>query len=165
MSTTESAARYSRGAIILHWVIALLIGFQLLFGEEIGPAFRTLMKTGTASYDISALAHIGAGVLVLALGLWRIWLRVTRGAPAQPADEPRLLQITAHAVHGLLYLLIIGVPLAGLVAWFGQNREIAELHEQAKPAFIILVSLHVLAALWHQFVRRNGLLLRMRRPG
>lgn len=156
---------YSWTQIRLHWVIALLILFQLVFGEEIGPAFRSLMKTGTASYDTAALAHIGAGVLVLGLGLWRITLRLTRGAPALPADEPRLVQIVAHAVHGMLYLLIIVVPLAGLVAWFGQNREVAELHEQAKPVFILLVGLHVLAGLWHHFVRRNGLLLRMRRPG
>lgn len=160
-----SPTGYSWTQIRLHWVIALLILFQLVFGEEIGPAFRSLMKTGAASYGPAALAHIGAGVLVLALGLWRIALRFTRGAPALPADEPRLMQIAAHALHGLLYLLIIVVPLAGLVAWFGQNREVAELHEQAKPVFVVLISLHVLAGLWHHFVRRNGLLLRMRRPG
>lgn len=160
-----SPSGYSWTQIRLHWIIALLIVFQLIFGEEIGTAFRSLMKDGVASYDTGAVAHIGAGVLVLALGLWRIALRVTRGAPALPADEPKALKIVAHSVHGILYVLMVAVPITGLVAWFAANADMAELHETAKPAFIILIALHVLAALWHHFVKKNGLLLRMKRPG
>lgn len=156
-------AGYARSQIRLHWIVAGLIVFQIIFGEGIGSAFRTLLQSGVASYDLAALSHVVAGVLVLVFGLWRIALCLTRGAPAAPAGQPRALRILGHSVHGLLYLLMIVAPLVGLVAWFGANREAAELHEAAKPAFVLLVALHVLGALWHQFVRKDGLLLRMMR--
>lgn len=156
-------AGYSRRQIYLHWIVAGLIAFQIVFGEEIGTAFRALLQSGVASYDIAAVSHIGAGILVLALGVWRVTLRLTRGAPAAPVGQPRALRIIGHSVHGLLYVLMIGAPVIGLVAWFGASRDAAELHEIAKPAFVLLVALHVLGALYHQFVLKDGLLLRMKR--
>ncbi len=40
----------------------------------------------------------------------------------------------------------------------------ADLHELAKPAFVFLIAVHVVAALWHQFWLKDGLLVRMKRP-
>lgn len=156
-------AGYSRSQIALHWVVAALILFQLVFGEDIGGAFDAMIETGVAYYSTAAVLHIAAGVGVLVLGLWRIGLRLTRGAPDVPATDSRLMRIAAHSTHGLLYLLMIVVPLAGLFAWFAANEDVAELHGLAKPAFIILLVLHIGGALYHQFVLKDGLLLRMKR--
>lgn len=40
---------FSRSQIALHWIVALLIGFQLVIGEAMGSAFRTVMQGGVAS--------------------------------------------------------------------------------------------------------------------
>ena len=58
---------------------------------------------------------------------------------------------------------MLAVPAVGLFAWFGGSEEAGDLHSLAKPAFIILVALHVLGALYHQFILKDGLLLRMKR--
>ncbi|MEY4697538.1 MAG: hypothetical protein RIT14_1966 [Pseudomonadota bacterium] len=156
---------YSRVQIGLHWIMAVLILLQLIFGEGIGTAWRALQQTGVASYDAQALAHIGFGAAILLLALWRLWVRATRGVPAVPEVEPVALRLAANAGHWAFYVLMIGVPLTGLLAWFGGLHDLAELHELAKPAFILLIAIHVAAALWHQFWLKDGLLARMRRAG
>ena len=112
-----------------------------------------------------ALAHIGVGVAVLVLALWRLGLRFTRGVPDLPVGMSARERLVAHLGHGLLYALMIGVPVVGLLAWFGASEDLAELHELGKPAFLLLIAGHVAAALWHQFVRKDGLLMRMKRAG
>ena len=156
---------YSRTQISLHWLIAALILFQLVFGEEIGSAFDAMLESGVASYDLAAVTHIVAGVAVLVFGLWRLALRFGRGVPAAPAGESAIQGLLAKATHGILYVLMLVVPAVGLFAWFGGSEEAGDLHSIAKPAFIILVALHVLGALYHQFVLKDGLLRRMMRAG
>lgn len=155
---------YSRGQIGLHWIIALLLVPQFLLHDGIKAAFRQMMKGGAASYDGMVWLHLLGGILILLLMLWRVALRVGRGAPPPPAEESALLKLLAKAVHGLLYLLLFLLPISGLVAWFGGAEAAAEAHELMKPLLLILVGLHVLGALYHQFVLKNGLIDRMKRP-
>ena len=152
---------FSRTQIALHWLVALLIGFQLIFGEDMGPAFRSPMQGGAASYSTAVLAHLGVGLLVLGFAAWRLWLRRARGVPVEPAGQSLALHRLAQVTHGLLYALLIAAPVSGLFAWFGANHLAAEIHELFKPALILLVGLHVAAALYHQFVVKDGLIRRM----
>lgn len=154
---------YSRTQIRLHWIVAALILFQLIFGEEIGGAFDAMLDSGVANYDLAAATHILAGVGVLLFGLWRLALRMTRGVPAAPAGESAAQVLIAKMTHGILYLAMIAVPVVGLYAWFGGSEEAGDIHGFAKPVFIILVGLHILGALYNHFVLKNGLLLRMKR--
>lgn len=154
---------YSRTQIMLHWIIAVLIIGNLIFGEEIGDAYDALRDTGVASYDLMTLGHIGAGVLVLLFGLWRLGLRFGRGVPASTGAGSALTERAASVVHWAFYVLILAVPLTGFAAWFGGLREAAELHELAKPVFIVLIAAHVAGVLWHQFWLKDGLLDRMRK--
>lgn len=155
---------YSATQIALHWIVAVLIITQLVFGEGIGDAFRKLRETGVASYDTMTLGHIGAGALVLVLAVWRLALRLRRGVPEASHTGPKALVRAAELGHWAFYALMIAVPISGLVAWFGGGIETAaELHELAKPVLVILIAGHVLAALWHHFWLKDGLLHRMRR--
>ena len=156
---------YSRVQIALHWVVAGLIAVNLVFEDWIKQGWDAIEDGGAPVYDAGTLAHIGVGVAVLAFALWRLALRWRRGVPALPAGMSGAERIAAHAGHAALYALMIGVPVVGLMAWFGASGDLAELHELGKPAFVLLVAVHVAAALWHQFVKRDGLLQRMRRAG
>lgn len=155
---------YSTTQIALHWIAAILIIGQLIFGDGIGDSFRILRETGVAKYDLMSLGHIGAGVLILLFALWRLVLRFRRGVPeASDAGPPALVRAAALG-HWAIYALMILVPITGLVAWFGGGIETAaELHEMAKPVFVLLIAAHVLAAVWHHFWLKDGLLDRMRR--
>lgn len=154
---------YSRTQITLHWVVAVLIVGNLIFGEEIGDAYDALREMGVASYGLMTLGHIGAGVAVLLFGLWRLGLRLKRGVPEATGAGSALSDRAANGVHWAFYALMLAVPMTGLAAWFGGLEAAAEVHELAKPVFIILIGAHVAGALWHHFWLKDGLLHRMRR--
>lgn len=160
MSRTKPAS-YSTLHIFLHWLIAALIFFQLIFGESIKDYGRALRDgTPDAMTAFMGNAHIWVGIAILVLSLVRLAIAFTYGVPA-PIPGAKLQLVAAKAVHGLLYLLMIAVPVTGLVAWFGGIHTAGEIHEFGKPAFIILIVLHVAGALYHQFVLKDRTLSRM----
>ncbi len=154
---------YSRAQIGLHWGMAGLIAVNLIFEDWIKAGWEWIEEGGPALYDAGSLAHIGVGVTILALVLWRLTLRFTRGVPDLPQGGSSIANLAGHLGHGALYALMIVVPVLGLLAWFGASEDLAEVHELGKPAFLIVIGLHVLAALWHHFWLKDGLLLRMKR--
>ncbi len=117
----------------------------------------------------------------LVLVLPRLVLRLVEGAPAADTQHG-WLATGAKAGHGLLYLLLIALPITG---WYAASRMgvpisflgvefptiaskvqgrpglIAELHENAGTFILVLAGLHALMAFWHQFVRRDGTMQRM----
>jgi cytochrome b561 len=157
--------RYSLSQILLHWIVALLVLAQVLNDDAIARVWRALRHDPAAIPGALAQAHVWIGVLVLVLVVWRLGLRLTRGAPPPPADEPRPLRIAAVATQLLLYALLLAVPLSGLAAWFGGVRPAAGLHEALKLPLLALVALHFAGALYQQVVRRSDVLARMLSPG
>lgn len=159
-------AGYSATQITLHWIIAVLVIFQLIMGEDIKPAYRAFSRGNTpAEADLFwANIHVYVGIAIFVLALLRVVVLLRRGAPEPPADEHRLLKMAARATHGILYLVILGMPISGGVAWYFGIHDAGEVHEMAKPVIIAVVVLHVAAALWHHFVKRNDVLKRMVRP-
>ncbi len=155
---------YSRAQIRLHWVIAVLIVFQLIFGEAIGEAWRVVKQGGVPVMSALVWAHIVAGIAILGFGVWRLVLRLRRGVPAPVAGQPRAQVLAGEAVHWIFYAIMIIAPMTGMAAWFGGVYAAGEAHEMVKPVIVILVAVHVAAALYHQFVKKDGLLLRMKRP-
>ena len=154
---------YSATQITLHWLVAGLILFQLIFGEDMGAAWRAVRQGTEPQMNFWVWAHIVVGIAVLLFVLWRLVLRFTRGAPEAPADSALMMQAATWG-HRLLYAVMLLAPISGMAAWFGGVVAAAQAHELFKPVLILLVLGHVLAALYHQFIRKDGLLLRMRRP-
>jgi len=154
---------YSATQITLHWLVAGLILFQLIFGEDMGGAWRAVRQGTAPEMNFWVWAHIAVGIAVLLFVLWRLALRFTRGAPEAPAGSA-LMMLMSKWGHWALYAAMLLAPISGLAAWFGGILSAAEVHELFKPVLILLVLGHVLAALYHQFIRKDGLLARMRRP-
>ena len=154
---------YSSTQIALHWVVAGLILFQLIFGEDMGGAWDAFEQGRTPDMTFWVWAHIAVGITVLIFALWRLTLRFSRGAPEAP-QASRLMMAAARWGHWALYAAMLLAPISGLAAWYGGIAEAAEVHELFKPVIILLVAGHVLAALYHQFIRKDVLLLRMKRP-
>lgn len=154
---------YSLPQIRLHWIVAALIAWQFLLNEPIGAAWRAYEKHGLPlTYSPLAVAHIAVGVLVLALVVWRLVLRSKRGVPALPENEPRLMKLSAHLAHWLLYGLMGLMTLSGLIMWFGGNMVAGDLHDLSQGALLILIALHVAAVAVHQFVLKTNLIARMK---
>lgn len=155
---------YAPVQIGLHWLIALLVLFQLVFGESMVTATDAAEEGTTISNTdlVLSTAHYWVGISVLVLVTLRVIMRLRYGAP-RPADTHPLFAFLAKAVHYLFYILLFAVPVSGLLTVY-VNPELGEIHQLAKPAFIILVVLHAGAALFHQFILRDGTLRRMLVP-
>lgn len=156
---------YSRIQIALHWVVFLFIAFQFVAHEAIEEAWEVVEKGGAAAPSSMAWAHIVVGLLVLALAVWRLSLRLIRGVPPLPKEEPPMMQMAAHVTHWALYALMILLPIGGAMAWFGGLEFAAEMHGTFAPVLMALFVLHVAGALYHQFVLKTNLMDRMRTPG
>jgi cytochrome b561 len=174
MSTSE---QYTRTAILLHWLLALMIFGSFTFGVYMSDLPFSPARVKLFNW------HKWAGVTILALSAARLLWRLTHRPPAD-LPMPAWQQRAAHAAHLLLYVLFFAVPLAGWayssaagfpVVWFGVlplpdfvpvDRGLAEsfklLHKVLAFGLAATVLLHLAAALKHHFVDRDGTLQRLR---
>jgi cytochrome b561 len=102
----QISERYTWTAIALHWAIALLIAVNvaLALSADALPDdwVRPVIDT-----------HKSIGITVLGLGLLRLLWRFTHRPPPLPDRYPRWERVGAHLAHGLLYALILALPLSG----------------------------------------------------
>lgn len=157
----KAPSAYSRTQILLHWIVAFLFVLQFVLHEPMAEAWDVIEDGGTVAFDPLVAAHVAGGLLILTFAAWRIALRRTRGVPELPAGDGPMVRLAAHAGHMALYALMILMPLSGMAAWFGGAETAADVHEAMKPLVILLVAVHVAAAIWHQVWRRDGLMRRM----
>jgi cytochrome b561 len=154
---------YSSAQIALHWIIALLIALQFLFNEPMVEAFDSALEGELQPFSWTVWAHIAGGIAILALALWRVALRRSRGVPPPPEGEGTLLGRAASLGHWALYALILVLPVVGLIAWFGGVELAGDAHGLLSNLLLFVVAVHVAAALWHQFWLKDHLLRRMMR--
>ena len=155
---------YSTAQIALHWGVALLILAQFVFSDAMSAAWRVFERGGTPDVTLMVRAHVIGGVAIMLFVLWRLVLRLRRGVPDAPAGSP-LMMAVGEWTHRLLYALMILLPISGSLAWFGGYLPAGEGHQLLKVALLVLVALHVAAALFHQFFVKDHLLARMMRAG
>lgn len=149
---------------IIHWAMALLILFNLLFPDGMEHAYR-LMRRGealTPDQLSSANIHAYVGFTVLFLAVVRLCLRLMQGVPPHPPEEPRVAQIAAKVAHLTLYALFFILPLSGIAAYYFGVGAAGDLHSGPfKVLMWVLIAGHVVAVLVHQFYWRTNLLRRM----
>jgi cytochrome b561/polyisoprenoid-binding protein YceI len=166
--------RYNLGAIILHWLLALALAFQL----SLGLGLEYLGRNGFAQYQL----HKSVGITILALSLLRLLWRLTHKRP--PALEGGFSGWLAKVVHFGLYLFMIGAPLTGWLIVSTDKVSVPTMlfgamhwpHLSAPQSFngfahvshwllgllgIALILLHVAGAVRHQWLIRDNLMARM----
>ena len=155
---------YSLAQIVLHWTIAALVVFQLIFNKPMQEAFDDRIDGEPIDEMGGATIHIVVGLTILLLALIRLAIRFTRGAPPAHRDKHVVLIWIGYATHYALYGFIFAMPLTGALAWFMGIELSAELHEIGRLLLIPAIGFHVLGALAEHFVFRNDSLMRMLRP-
>ena len=174
MNYTE---RYTRTAIALHWIAAVLIIGNLSWGLYMVSLEFSPAKLKYYSW------HKWTGVTIFVLAAARLLWRLRHPAPALPAHMPTWESRAAHASHILLYVLFFAGPLTGWffssaqgfqTVWFGvlpipdligKDRELADVlktvHRSTVYTLGVLIAVHAVAALKHHFLDRDDVLVRM----
>lgn len=170
---TRTVARFSLPSRILHWTMAVLIVAMLFIGVG-------MVSTTSPRYSALLSIHRSIGIIILVLVALRLINRLFNPPPSLPADLPIWQQILAKASHLLLYGLMFALPIIGWamlsaggypVEIFGSidlppimPRDLA-LFAILRSAHTVLAFLlfatflaHVGAALFHGFIRRDGVL-------
>ena len=172
-----SVMRYSAPAIVLHWLVALLIFAAFPLGVYMHELPLSPDKLKLYSY------HKWIGVTVLMLVAVRLGWRLTHIPPPLPDGIAAWQRSASAAVHGLLYGLMIAIPLSGWLmssakgfqtVWFGvlplpdlvgKDKALGDLlagvHQTLNFTLLVLVILHVAAALKHHFIERRLFFQRM----
>lgn len=149
---------------LLHWLMAALIFFNLIFTDAIETLARIGADGGTPTPEQVDAANIHAyvGIGILVLGLARLCLRLIQGVPPEPQEEPLPLRLAARLGHWAFYILFLVMPLAGIGAYYFGNETAGFLHAgPMKLLMWVLVIAHVAGALMHQFYWRTNVMKRM----
>lgn len=174
---TVDDSRYDRVAITLHWLLAFGLLAQIALGLWMVDIPK--LPAGVRAYWFNL--HKSIGLTLAALIFARLLWRIAHRPPPLPATLPRCQGLAARVVHGLLYLCMLALPLSGylgssfsgypiryfgltLASWGGKDEALKELlsavHWTAAWLFVLLIGLHVAAALRHRLAR-DGLFERM----
>lgn len=170
--------RYTKTAVILHWLIALLI----VCAFTLGATMTNMHGLSPAKLKFFSW-HKWLGCSVFGLACLRLLWRLSHSAPPYPVAMAKWQKRAASALHALLYFLIFAVPLSGYFYSLAAGVPVVYLglfplpvlidpNPELKPILklvhytlnVVLLGgfcLHVLAALKHQFIDRDDVLKRM----
>lgn len=176
MPTQDSPNSYGSVSRLNHWIGALLV--LALLG--IGLYFDSLPRGDERSFWRSL--HVSIGALAALFLLWRVWWRARSTSPLALPQAPAA-QTLSKVVHGLLLAGIVVMAVSGpLIVWSAGrgipvfalftipspmagsealHEALEEVHGFTADALLILVGLHLLGVLKHQFIDRDNIMARM----
>lgn len=177
MTLLSTKQRYGSLSIGLHWLMVIL-----LIAVYACIELREFYPKGSDPREALKAWHFMLGLCVF--GLTALWLAVRLGSatPDIVPPPPAWQRSLASLVHGLLYLFMLAMPLAGwltlsaagkpipffgleLPALIGKDEELAkslkEIHATVGEAGYWLIGLHAAAALFHHYFLHDNTLLRM----
>jgi len=178
MQMLNSPQRYGAVVQVMHWATVVLVLLAWLLGT-----FGDDLPRGAAR-DAGLFIHMSAGLLVLAILVLRL---LWRAVDAPPEPEKTVLgpwlDRAGRLAHGVLYLLLVAVPIAGIASQFARGRpvplfglaqipspwigdrafahSVTEVHELLANALLAVAAVHALAALVHHYLFRDRTLTRM----
>jgi cytochrome b561 len=173
----EAPSAYSLTARALHWITAALVLTIIPLGVVIANEWGGSLQNRL--YDL----HRSIGVVILLLIILRVGYRLKHPPSPLPDDISLIQQLAAHSTHWGLYALLTVQPLVGWIATsayrapivvFGmfelppiwsEDRAFSDrvfaLHRLVAFGIACLATAHISAALYHHFVRKDRVLMRM----
>lgn len=154
-------------------------GYEMVYTNDAGETKTGLFDAVTAAlYD----SHKLIGVTIFLIVLARLGYRLAHGAPASDRSLPSALTGLSHLVHWSIYVLLVAVPIGGYigVSYYGalnvfdtiplppvteKDEKFSEVifgyHKLAAAILLALIGLHIAAAVYHRFIRKDRVVERM----
>jgi cytochrome b561 len=167
------ASRYQPVLVALHWLLALLIIGLLCLGFFV---LANMPNTDPKKLEI-LVWHMTGGMFVLVLMILRVIIRIWSARPATARTGSRPLDLLASIAHASLYVIVFSMIASGwFTGWlisssFQRNgpplpQSFAllptfQVHATLAALLAILIAGHIAAAIYRQFVLKDGLLRRM----
>ena len=170
-------AGYGATAKSLHWLIVALLVVQFALAWTMPHIRRGTKPEGLIAW------HLWVGATILLVSVLRFAWRLARPVPLVTTNVPAWQNGVARAVHIVLAVLVIALPLMGWanasargwrVSLFGLltlpplvrvespfGRALGDIHTLTAEVILVVIGLHVLAAVYHHFLRRDAVLRRM----
>jgi cytochrome b561 len=177
MADPTAVPAYTLTARIFHWVTATLVLLMLPLGVVIAHGWGGALQDQL--YDL----HRSIGALIIPIVLARLVYRWLHPPLPLTDDIPAIQQLAAHTTHWALYALLIVQPFVGWIGtsayrapiivfglfelppiWpedRGFSDRVLYLHGLIALTIACLLAAHIGAALYHHFVRRDRVLMRM----
>ena len=180
--TYTDKRRYSPVGVAFHWIMAALVIFQLAWGTYAGWGYAGGDKVHALQ------VHSAVGLPILALAILRVVWRLIVPGPRNDADKPGWQTTVARTLHVAFYICFFGLPLSGWAMWSAEAPPgplylagivpwpqmpfdelppktrwlildlATDLHDALVIVLLVLVPLHVAAALKHHFWERDDVL-------
>jgi cytochrome b561 len=170
-----TVSRYHPALVVLHWALAFLITAALALG-----ALLMVKIPNTSPMKLEALrSHMSGGMVILVLMSIRLVIRARTPHPAPASAGHPLLDRLAWMSHRLFYVTVAAMAGSGIIMALqtGLFDTVFARHGSVPPDFwafpiryihyllsrilMALIAMHIVAALYHAFVLRDGLLGRM----
>jgi cytochrome b561 len=177
MNWKNRTSRYGTLTIGIHWLMLLL--FIAIYATI---NLREIYEKGSDPREALKAWHFMLGMLAFALVWLRIAARFSGPTPVITPEPEKIQMLSAKLLHLTLYALMIGMPLTGwlllsaagkpipffgfeLPALIGEDKDLSkqikELHEFVGTMGYYLIGLHVIAALYHHYIKRDDTLTRI----
>ncbi|GAB3732212.1 cytochrome b [Silanimonas algicola] len=174
-----STPRYAAPQRWIHWAVAGLVAAAYALAE-----FRGWFPRGTPIRSAMMPLHFWAGIIVMLLLLPRFALRARHGVPPVTPPLPRWESMLGGLTHVALYAFLLVQPILGVLILWSEGRgipvpftslvlpplfapgaaieDVAEdAHKLLATVFYGVIGLHVLAAVYHRWLRRDDVVQRM----
>ena len=154
---------FSRYQVIIHWLVACFVLFQIATSSTISNDFLALKdgKISIEEVDQNSWYHLFFGLTIFLLMVIRFILRIILGVPKPTKQSSSITIILAKIIHWLFYLVLFIIPITGFVAWNTSNALIGNLHTASVNALYVLVLIHLIAIVYHQIFLEDNLIDRM----
>ena len=148
MSASKSLnipTHYNKFHILIHWLVVVIILFQMITGDKIALEFLALRNEAITNNGntSNSQSHILGGIFIFLLMAIRIFLRIKFRVPTPTKKTNALLKFLSTFVHMGIYFILFAIPITGLLAFSTVNIDLGISHKILVNILYLLSLIHI----------------------
>ena len=154
---------YNKFHILTHWLVVVIILFQMITGDKITLEFYALRNEAITNNGNTSNSqfHILGGVFIFLLMAVRIFLRIKFGVPTPTLKTNALLKFLSIFVHLGIYFILFAIPITGLLAFSTVNIDLGIAHKILVNILYLFIITHLIGVAYHQIFLGDNIMQRI----